>query len=425
MKKIINFFKQYSGESTYIALAVCLYLLGINTQIGWFFLLTAFILAVVLISLYSGKKQLTRLSVERMMPQAAFEGEEIAINLILYNQDKRRKNLILIEDLLAQEVFEQSSHLMAEEIAPLGKLHLSYRGRPLLRGVYRGLKIRLTTAYPFGLFEKSREFSPPGELVVYPSAPRISLPAALGQNFAWVSISGKKNYPGKSGDFLSIREYQPMEDTKFIHWKTSARQGRLMIKEFTIPSSSPLLVILHNYQKISAGEKKLHSLEYGIRTAASIAESILARNSSIDFLSLEGGKTNFQSFTNRISALEFLARMENDGKIPLLEILQKNISLLSREKLLVIISPEPVDPQALKTILRKRKAYVLLINAADFARGVNQQLPTKETYLKCADNLRKLGIRSEIIDPGSDIKESLHNLLSNNHYERNFQQMEK
>ncbi|MBK9998606.1 MAG: DUF58 domain-containing protein [Nitrospira sp.] len=85
------------------------------------------------------------------------------------------------------------------------------------------------TPFPFGLFYKKSFYPLEASLIVCPEI--IPLPPlqllelnALGQDFARA-----RRGPGNS--LYNLREFRPGDDSRAIHWMTTARTSKLMLKE--------------------------------------------------------------------------------------------------------------------------------------------------------------------------------------------------
>lgn len=88
---------------------------------------------------------------------------------------------------------------------------------------------RVSTLFPFGLFEKSAPISAGLSLVVYPEPADSPLPGES------QDAEGPEKVPAASGRpgpwILGAREMVPSDAMRDIHWKASARLGKWMAKE--------------------------------------------------------------------------------------------------------------------------------------------------------------------------------------------------
>ena len=76
-------------------------------------------------------------------------------------------------------------------------------------------------------------------------------------------------------DLHGVRDYQPGESLRQVHWKTTARRRRLMVKEFEDTPSDEAVVLLDTSAAGLAGQAPDSSFELAVRAAGSIARHLL------------------------------------------------------------------------------------------------------------------------------------------------------
>ncbi|MFO1318326.1 MAG: DUF58 domain-containing protein [Burkholderiales bacterium] len=102
---------------------------------------------------------------------------------------------------------------------------------PTRRGVIRFAALRLLRPDPLGLVNATWRVGLPQDLVVLPRihpVPRLALPGTRrrhrGENRTVPQV-------GESQEFLQLRDYRAGDPVRRIHWPSSARAGRLVVKE--------------------------------------------------------------------------------------------------------------------------------------------------------------------------------------------------
>jgi uncharacterized protein (DUF58 family) len=76
---------------------------------------------------------------------------------------------------------------------------------------------------------------------------------------------------GAGDDFFTMREYQPGDDVKKIHWRTTARQGRMMVRQEDRPSEPQAMILLDDRRRVHARRADgADSFEAAISSAASL-----------------------------------------------------------------------------------------------------------------------------------------------------------
>jgi uncharacterized protein (DUF58 family) len=105
------------------------------------------------------------------------------------------------------------------------------------RGQYRIEPLLLRAADPFGLFESYATVGRASTVIVYPRVEPIP-----GWHLAPASVEGSHAHPVRTPQTTphatSIRPYAPGDAYNRIHWKSSARQGELQVKEFDLEQTA-------------------------------------------------------------------------------------------------------------------------------------------------------------------------------------------
>src|SRR5919205_1170234 len=182
------------------------------------------------------------------------------------------------------------------------------RGRVLVTG------FEISTRFPFGFFRLRRLLRARDvEIVVYPK------PEGLGDELHLLPIDAgqlEAQRRGAGHDLHSLREYQPHDDVRHIHWKATARQGRLVVREFTAQDERRVHVVLDTFVEDDA--EALRRFERAVTEAASllthfVEERAEVRLSDGDDESRYGvGREHLYACLRRL-ALDAVARAEPDS----------------------------------------------------------------------------------------------------------------
>ena len=156
------------------------------------------------------------------------------------------------------------------------------RGRVLVTG------FEISTRFPFGFFRQRRRLRARDvEIVVYPK------PEGVGDELHLLPIDAgqlEAQRRGAGHDLHSLREYQPRDDVRHIHWKASARQRRLIVREYTAEDERRVHVVLDTF--VEGGPDADARFERAVTQAASLVAHFLEERAEVR-LTDGGGESRY------------------------------------------------------------------------------------------------------------------------------------
>jgi len=122
---------------------------------------------------------------------------------------------------------------------------------------------------PFGLVQRRYRWAEPTELIVHPAIVRLG---ATGTGLLR-DLEGRTSDDVSMSDlaFQSLREYVPGDDRRHIHWRSTAKTGTFLVRQFQDTRRTCLLLVVDT-DAAAYGEE-----EEPFETAVSVAASIAAR----------------------------------------------------------------------------------------------------------------------------------------------------
>lgn len=230
------------------------------------------------------------------------------------------------------------------------------------RGVYRLGPHALNLGDPFHLFTLTISFAESETVLIYPRVLHLP-PIQLPQGSATGSARRQRPLWGAQ-PAVTVREYQPTDSLRYVHWPITAHRGELMVKELETEPSGAVWVVLDLNQAAHSGEGDQGTLEYSIIMAASITAQLL--NSSdqraVGLFTIGGLDNGEASASDNVPSLmpepEVIIRPPQRGQAHLWSILAalapvqpSNISLaellrtaqrsLGRRSTLVVVTARP------------------------------------------------------------------------------------
>jgi uncharacterized protein (DUF58 family) len=266
-----------SREGKYfIGITIGIGLAAINTGNNLLYLLLGWMCSVIIASGVLSEQSLRGLVVGRQSPARIFAGRPFLMGISLRNgKGKLPSFSIEIEDLVDGKPLDKKCYFLK---IPSGRVQsTSYRHTFARRGAYKFSGFRISTKFPFALFRKSRDVEAEGEVIVFPAIfPVPALP--VGAHHGNEDARARR---GRRGEFFGLRELREGDDRRDVHWRSSARQGRLMVREYEEEAQRRATIVLDNGLSPEADEAEREALERAISLAASHAAAYLGRNYSV------------------------------------------------------------------------------------------------------------------------------------------------
>lgn len=116
-------------------------------------------------------------------------------------------------------------------LRPGATLDLSYGVRATRRGAQPVGPILEERSDPFGLVVRTIEHAVHDEVVVHPVVHRIRIASPSDRERQRANMLPRIS-DDPLAEFRALREYQPGDDPRTVHWATSARLGSLVVKDF-------------------------------------------------------------------------------------------------------------------------------------------------------------------------------------------------
>ena len=202
---------------------VAILLLGsINYALALGFALTFLLAGLGLAGMVHTARNLALLAVQSTRVEPVFAGEAAQFRLLLENPSQFDRPSILARHVAsgAQVVVDVGAESAAEAVLAIPAAR---RGRLALG------RVMLETRFPLDLFRAWSYVEPDAHCIVYPRPVMSALPAA------GTHAGGGKSraYNAGSDDFAGLRTYHASDSPRHIAWKTVARTGNLLTKQFS------------------------------------------------------------------------------------------------------------------------------------------------------------------------------------------------
>jgi uncharacterized protein (DUF58 family) len=315
-------------------------------------------------------RALRHLQARRRLPEVVFAGTPCRMEVEIFSAQQAPRYGVTVSDGGAEHLARwfvprldqgNSVRLVSEQM-------LKRRGR------YTVGPLVLSTSAPFGLLQAEIQAQGREDLVVFPRLGRFHR-GALRHLLRQVSWSegrvgrGRPTVHLAQTDWHGVRAFRSGDSPRWIHWRTSARRGELMVRDSEEVLSDNLILVLDAV--VTPERKSEEALEAAIRVAATICWEWCRQSGDRLILAIAGhnpivlrGSTGAGLARQ---ALEKLALEPGRPRAAVDDLLQ----LLSETELpagpVLLISPEPPSFHAQLAACCRRP--VTILDASDSVNG--------------------------------------------------------
>jgi uncharacterized protein (DUF58 family) len=264
------------------------------------------------------------------------------------------------------------------------------------RGRFRLGPVVLHSGDPLGIFHNQQLLASTGYLVVYPLTLDITSFEPSVSELSGGEARHRRTYQITT-NVAGVRDYVTGDSLNRIHWPTSARSRRLMVKEFELDPTADVWIYLDLFAPAAAGlpwtpqapepalfaaqtrqkrrsrlELPPNTTEYGVTIAASLARYFITRNRAVgmnsrgrtrEIVQADRGERQLNKF------LEALAVVDAAGDLPFGDLVATDGVRLNRNDTLVAISADnsPGWAAALQMLQRRGvNSVAVVLDGATF-----------------------------------------------------------
>lgn len=226
-------------------------------NISMLVLMAALMIAPLLIGWRVAQLTLRRLRCKRLLPRIAFAGDPVDITWEVVNERHRLSTWQMVLHDQGRPLESQSGsgkgvqavRLLYRLIRPQECRYESFKATFTQRGAYEFGPAKLSTRFPFGLMTSTRPLDQVDTLFVAPRLGKLSatwdrrlLSLAAGEN------SVKRKRALSDDEFFALRAWRSGDSLKQVHWRSTAKFGIPMVKQFDTRTDKDVALILDLYE---------------------------------------------------------------------------------------------------------------------------------------------------------------------------------
>ena len=227
----------------FIAILFVIGIAAINTGNNLLYLVVAMMLSIIVISGILSESTLRGIELKRTMPGHIFAGRPVTVRWNISNIKRVFPSFsVSIDEIPANNEFTAESGYIIKLPARASVTHThSYTFSN--RGLHKLEGFKIKTRFPFGFFLKGRRLFATADVLVYPNIKPLRQTTATG---FLKSGEAPEKIKGHSANLYNIRDYTLMDDSRIIHWKSTAKTARLMAKEFEQEGGKRVKIVFYN-----------------------------------------------------------------------------------------------------------------------------------------------------------------------------------
>ena len=308
-------------------------------------------------------------------------------------------------------------------LGPFGRYQWTAETVCRVRGEYQLGPVTIIGGDPFGLFSAKRTLDARSRILVYPATlpvTKFELPIGL--------LSGgeaqRRRANSTSSSASGVREYAPGDSFNRIHWASTARRDRLMVKEFEIDPlvdvwvfvdfSAASLIERPGLRHVNGigpivprgNEIPASTEEYSVVIAASLARHFLEKERALGFAAYIPHREVYQperGARQLMRILQALAVARSLSSYSLAQMLSLETPYFTRGTTLVVITSSVEESWVTQAQIIGRRGIrpvCILLDAASFT-GAGPDVRDSQTMLRLAK------VPSRVISYGDDITSAL------------------
>lgn len=305
------------------------------------------------------------LEIERRMPAAVRQDSPTHVIYNIKNRGKRASWSLNLDTLpMPANIKLSARHAWCDVVAPGESIQVKVELQGTKRGEYVLPALRADTSFPFHLCRWGLIHGQPQKLLVHPKfTPLREFELPVGRAHQPGGISMSSNL-ADSMEFYGCREYRYGDNPRHIHWRSWARTGYPVVREFRQEYFPRVALILDTYMPLPwhhiEPATRYEVFESAVSVTAAIAEYLSRQDYVVDFFA--AGREVYRFQTGRSlgyleQLLDILAGLEIHRREPF-------------EKLRPAVTAEAGDMSGIVLILLGWNSQRRLMFEDAAARGV-------------------------------------------------------
>ena len=355
--------------------AILLYLFANQTQIGWLYVMSALLIGVIFASFLLNHRALRGVEGKRYLDGSSYsevhEGEELNVELILQsNRGTPAVQLQVDEVCPIADPEKRITPIFVPLLPAHGSIQFDYHIEVDRRGVYDFPAVKMASRAPFGFFQRKTEQIISTQVLVLPEVRPLNKFSLFDRQ-----IAAQMVYPrsGIGSEVIGVRPYRPGDSPRHVHWRSVARTGQLISKEFAEETRPGLTLVFDRFYP-GDYETKHNPFEWAVKTGVSIADYARKRGYPLYLLADTADLPTPSGAVAWDALLQYMTRVNPMDRATLPDLLTGH----GLQSFVVVIIPWPESAIIEPLMALKHRGYNILpvlMNPGSFLKNENDIAP--------------------------------------------------
>ncbi len=293
--------------------------------------------------------------IKRQVHSRMSNGDQNLVILHIKNVSNLKMNLQIIDELPHQ--FQERNFIIHTTLKSLEKKQLKYHLRPTDRGEYYFGDIHLFISSAVGFFKRRVTVAAVEKISVYPSYIQLKNYQLFAGNTINSGGGNKKvRKIGNSFEFEQVKDYVIGDDIRKLNWKATARNGMMMVNQFTDEKSQQVFIIIDKGRLMKMPFDGLTLLDYAINSTLVLTHVCLQKQDKIGLITFADKFSDIIPADRKMTQRETIVRSLYSQQTGFLESDFEMLYMQVRAKI-------------------KQRSMLILFTNFETLTGVKRQLP--------------------------------------------------
>jgi uncharacterized protein (DUF58 family) len=293
-------------------------------------------------------------SVKRTLPSVLSIGRPNPVTLEVRSSSRRKLDVTVTDDLW--DTAESADLPLQVKLPARGKETARYRLVPQKRGAHALGASHVRYLSPFGLW--IRQLDVPGEAAVkvYPDVQAVRAYELLARQDRDPSALRASRKRGGESEFERLREYRRGDEFRSIDWKATARQKKLISREYQLESNQNVLFLLDAGRLMTAKVDELSLFDHALNATLMLSHVAARGGDRVGLLAFAEEILSYAPPAGGAGAARHIIQAGYDLHPALVETSYaaafEHVGLRVRKRSLVVLFTQVVDDVSAAELLR-------------------------------------------------------------------------